>query len=113
MFFFLCRDSSSETEDAKVDEGIQERRREEENWQKIKAEMGRKKIQIARIMDERNRHVSARKLCAILDQAKLTGKLIHLAFPPTCSSNRGVFIVKKKAQKHLQTSENTNMSKVL
>lgn len=41
--FFLCRDSSSETEDAKVDEGIQERRREEENWQKNKGRDGEKK----------------------------------------------------------------------
>lgn len=95
--FFLCRDSSSETEDAKVDKGIQERRREEEeNWQKIKAEMGRKKIQIARIMDERNRHVSARKLCAGLDQAKLTGNLINVAFLPTCSSIQGFLLLKKQ-----------------
>lgn len=33
--------------------------------------MGRKKIQIARIMDERNRHVSARKICTITPKAKL------------------------------------------
>lgn len=45
------------------------------------AKMGRKKIQIARIMDERNRHVSARKINTLSNQAKLAGKLIHVALP--------------------------------